>query len=75
MTETLEQLKTQLTLLSNPERAELAHFLLASLEPEEEGAAEAWDAEVKQRVQEILSGRALGKPADQFFGELREQYP
>jgi len=41
MTEAVEELKTQMKLLSNPERAELAHFLLTSLEPEDEGAEEA----------------------------------
>ncbi len=75
MNATVDELKPQLALLSNQERAELAHFLLVSLEPEEEGAAEAWDTEVAQRVDEIRSGRAVGKPADQLFAELREQYP
>ena len=75
MTEAVEQLKTQMKLLSNPERAELAHFLLTSLEPEEEGAEEAWEAEVARRVAEIRSGQTVGTPADELFAELREQDP
>ena len=75
MTEAVKQWKAQLQQLSPPERAELAHFLLESLEPEDEGAAEAWDAEVARRVAEIRAGGAAGKPADQLFDELREQYP
>lgn len=75
MTEAVKQLKAQMKELSNPERAELAEFLLTSLEPEEEGAAEAWEAEVARRVDEIRSGRVVGKPAAELFAELREQYP
>jgi putative addiction module component (TIGR02574 family) len=71
----VERYKTQLEKLSREERAELAHFLLSSLEPEEEGAAAAWDAEISRRVAEIRSGKANGKPAEQVFAELRERYP
>jgi putative addiction module component (TIGR02574 family) len=71
----VERYKTQLEKLSREERAELAYFLLSSLEPEEEGAAAAWDAEISRRVAEIRSGKANGKPAEQVFAELRERYP
>lgn len=74
MRETVEQLKSRLGQLSGEERAELALFLLQSLEPEEEGASAAWDEEIARRVAEIRSGRATGKPAEQVFAELREQY-
>jgi hypothetical protein len=49
--------------------------LLSFLEPEDEGAAEAWEAEVARRVEEIRGGRAVGTPADKLFAELREHYP
>ena len=71
----VERYKAQLEKLSHEERAELAYFLLSSLEPEEEGATAAWDAEISRRVAEIRSGRANGKPAEQVFAELRERYP
>jgi len=71
----LEEFKTQLDQLSRDERAELAYFLLQSLEPEEDGAVAAWNAEVSRRVSEIRSGKAEGKSADQVFAELRERYP
>jgi len=38
MSETVEQLKSQLVTLSGLERADLAYFLLISLEPEECGS-------------------------------------
>lgn len=71
----VERYKTQLEKLSREKRAELAYFLLSSLEPEEEGAAAAWDAEISRRVAEIRSGKENGKPAEQVFAELRERYP
>ncbi len=75
MTEAVEQLKSQAGLLSAPERAELAYFLLSSLEPEEEGAPEAWRAVIARRSAEIRGGSAVGRPADEVLAELRESYP
>jgi putative addiction module component (TIGR02574 family) len=73
MTKAVQNMKTQLKQLSQEERAELAHFLLESLEPEEEGAAAAWDAEIARRMSEIRSGSATGKPAEQVFAVLDAQ--
>lgn len=75
MTEAVEQLKSQASVLSAPERAELARFLLASLAPEEESVQEAWQAEITRRVAEIRGGSAVGRPADEVLAELRERYP
>jgi putative addiction module component (TIGR02574 family) len=74
MTEALEQLKSQASALSVAERADLAYFLLTSLEPQEEGAEEA-RREVARRVAEIRSGQATGRPIDEVLAELRERYP
>jgi putative addiction module component (TIGR02574 family) len=70
MAETLNRLKGQLEHLSTEDKIELAHFLLISLEPEEEGVAAAWDLEISRRVEEIRSGRASGVPAEEIFAEL-----
>lgn len=75
MTEAVEQLKSQVSSLSAPERAELAYFLLSSLEPEEDGVQEAWRAEVARRVAKIRDGSAVGRPAGEVLAELRERYP
>jgi putative addiction module component (TIGR02574 family) len=75
MTEAVEQLKAQASVLSAAERADLAYFLLSSLEPEEEGAREAWRAEIARRVAEIRGGSAVGRPAEEVLAELRERYP
>jgi putative addiction module component (TIGR02574 family) len=75
MTEAVEQLKSQVSALSVAERADLAYFLLTSLEPEEEGVEEAWREEIARRVAEIRSGQAVGRPIDEVLAELRERYP
>ena len=76
MSDTLETLKTQLGTLPGPDRAELAHFLIGSLESEVDDDAEtAWDQELARRVADIRAGRVVGKSADQVFAELRERFP
>jgi putative addiction module component (TIGR02574 family) len=75
MTETIEQLKSQAGSLTKPERAELAYFLLSSLDAAEEGADEAWRVEIARRVAGIRSGQARGRPADEVLAELRERHP
>jgi putative addiction module component (TIGR02574 family) len=75
MTAAAEQFKAQLGSLSAEDRAELAYFLLTSLEPEEEGADEAWRGEIARRVAEVRGGQVVGKPAAELLKELREKYP
>jgi putative addiction module component (TIGR02574 family) len=75
MTQAVEQLKSQALTLSAAERADLAYFLLTSLEPEEEGVEEAWRKEIARRVSEVRSGQAVGRPIDEVLAELRERYP
>jgi hypothetical protein len=62
MSEAVTQILAHINCLSQKERADLAYAFLRSLEPEEEGVAEAWDREVARRIAEIRSGQALGKP-------------
>jgi putative addiction module component (TIGR02574 family) len=75
MTEISEKLKIELSQLSNQERAELAYFLIHSLDEEVDGDVEnAWDVELDQRMQTIQNGTASGQPASQVFTQLREKY-
>jgi putative addiction module component (TIGR02574 family) len=75
MTEAAEKLKAQLSQLSTQERAELAHFLIHSLDEAVDADAEAaWDTELARRMEEIRSGNAVGEPADKVFAELRKKY-
>ena len=75
MTEAAEKLKAQLSQLSMQERAELAHFLIHSLDEGVDADAEAaWDVELVRRMEEIRSGKTVGEPADKVFAELRKKY-
>jgi putative addiction module component (TIGR02574 family) len=72
---TAEKLRTALADLNTADRAELAHFLIASLESGSDADAEqAWDAELARRAEQIKSGQAAGEPAEQVFSKLREKH-
>ncbi len=77
MSETAEQLKTQLLELSNEDRAALAHLLLESLD-QEDGVEEideaAWEAELVRRAEEMRSGKVVGAPVDEVLEKLRKKY-
>ena len=75
MTEAVSQIISRIDGLSAPERAEVAYAYICSLEPDEEGVAEAWEAELSQRADEIQSGQVTGKPANQVFAELSDRRP
>ena len=75
MSEVAEKMKIELARLTARERAELAHFLIQSLDEEPDVDAEAaWDAELARRAAEIKSGNATGEPAEKVFAYLREKY-
>lgn len=66
-TETLNQLRSQALMLSEAERAELAHALVVSLNaPVDADAAEVWDEEILQRLKEIDSSAAKYIDRDEF---------
>jgi putative addiction module component (TIGR02574 family) len=71
----LERLKSELTSLTAIERAELAHFLIHTLDSEGEDDVEAaWGVELARRSEEIKSGGVEGKPAEQVFAEIRARH-
>jgi putative addiction module component (TIGR02574 family) len=75
MSETAQELKLQLTSLSPRDRAELAHFLIHSLDEDPDPDADkAWEIELANRLAEIDTGKAVGEPAAKVFAELREKY-
>ena len=72
---TVEQYKEQLGRLPAGERAELALYLIRTLDGDEEDPQEveaAWKAELDRRGEEIASGKEAGIPAEEFFARLRE---
>jgi len=75
MTEVAEQIKGVLLVLPPGDRAELAHFLVSSLDlPFDPDVETAGDAELARRAADIAGGKVVGKPADQVFAELRQKY-
>jgi putative addiction module component (TIGR02574 family) len=75
MSPSLDDLKVTISALAPAQRVELAHFLLESLEPQEEGWAEAWREELVRRLEEIRSGQVVGVPAEEVLQQLSERYP
>ncbi len=78
MSSTLNRLTAELANLPANDRAELAKFLLDSLEEEEESpeaVAAAWDLELEKRVQRIRAGEVEGVPASSIFPNLGNDGP
>lgn len=75
MSQTNEELRATLAKLPMRERAELANFLIHSLDAAWDAETEAaWDAELARRGDEIISGRTKGEPSREVFAKLREKY-
>ena len=72
---TLEELKSTVSGLPVPERAELAHYLLLTLESANDGTADDWLAIAERRVNEIRTGQVTGIPAEQVIESLRRPRP
>lgn len=58
-----DKIKKQALELSSEERAELAHMLIDSLNPEKEfESGEAWSEELKNRIDRYEQGESSSKP-------------
>jgi putative addiction module component (TIGR02574 family) len=71
MSATLEELKSTVSGLPAAERAELAHYLLCTLEAPDEGAIAEWLALAERRLDDVRAGRVVGIPADKVMESLR----
>ena len=74
MSKTAQKLKAELSRLSPKDRAELAHYLLHSLDETDPEAQAAWDAELADRLNEIKGRKEKGEPAAKVFAKLRKKY-
>ncbi|MGI8980818.1 MAG: addiction module protein [Pirellulaceae bacterium] len=75
MTDTAIRMKDELLKLGSQDRAALAHFLIETLDvEEEEDVEEAWHDELVRRNAQIEGGAAVGIPAEQVFKALREKF-
>ncbi len=75
MSATLEEMKSTASTLSVAERAELAQYLLRSLEAPEEGAEAEWLALAERRMNDVKAGRVVGIPAADVMESLRRPLP
>ena len=74
MSPAARQLYEQALDLDEDERAELAGWLLASLDEEDEGVDAAWRDEVARRMAEIDSGAVQAVSWDEAREQLLGQY-
>jgi putative addiction module component (TIGR02574 family) len=71
MAVTLQELKNAASALPVADRAELAQFLLRSLdEGEEPGARAEWLALAERRMAEVKAGQVAGIPAEEVLRTL-----
>ncbi len=66
----LEQLKVALSDLPIGERAELAQYLLRTLDPAAEDAQAEWLALAEQRMADVRARRVQGIPAEEVLKSL-----
>ncbi len=75
MTKTAENFKRELAQLPVQDRAELAYFLIHSLDEDvDDNIFSVWEQELTQRLAEIQEGFANSESADQVLSELRAKY-
>jgi putative addiction module component (TIGR02574 family) len=76
MTVTLQELKSAASALPIADRAELARFLLGSLDEGEAVDARAeWLALAERRMAEVKAGQVVGVPADEVLRTLLAPRP
>ena len=70
----LKEIESQALQLSPPERGELIHRLIVSLEGDSEDSpeaiAQAWDEEIARRVADMDAGKTVWIPAEEVFARL-----
>ena len=74
MSAILAELQAQAKHLDAEERAQLASFLIGTLEPSDGGdVSQAWEAEIKARWAEFERGDVELIPATEVFAEVRRK--
>jgi putative addiction module component (TIGR02574 family) len=70
----LDRLRSEALTLSEPERAELAHALVSSLDGAPDcDAQDSWDREIARRLVEIDAGTAKLIDRDEFRRRMRSR--
>ena len=76
MTENAKRLKREVLQLPEADRAELARFLIESIDESEDPdvVEAAWGEELRRRVERIEQGKSRLRPAHQVLAEIRDKY-
>lgn len=70
----VKEIEKEAILLPSHERAQLAEYLIKSLDEEEDPEAEKlWVEEAERRYQEYKEGKIKAKPAELVFKEARSK--
>ena len=71
-TKTLDHLRSQISTLSESERAALARELIMSLDgPRDDSVEQAWNDEIVRRVSRVKSGEATLLSREEFRSRMR----
>ena len=71
-TETLNHLRSQISTLSESERAALARDIIMSLDgPRDDFVEQAWNDEIVRRVSKVKSGKATLLSREEFRSKMR----
>ena len=71
-TKTLDHLRSQISTLSESERAALARELIMSLDgPRDNSVDQAWNDEIVRRVSKVKSGKATLLSREEFRSKMR----
>lgn len=74
-TKALERLRSEMMVLSETERAELAHELIESLDaPQDNSFEEAWDREISRRISVVDDGQAKLLDREEFRRRIRTRF-
>ena len=74
VTERFEKLRAEALQLVDAERADLAYALIASLGcPDDTGAADAWDHELKHRLAAVEAGTAVVVDRDELRSRMQSR--
>jgi len=68
----LNHLRSQISTLTEPERARLARELIVSLDgPSEDAVEQAWNDEIQRRISRVKDGSARLLTRDEFRQKMR----
>ena len=56
------------------ERARIVDAVLKTLNPPDDGHAQAWLAVARRRLEELASGQVQGRPGEAVFERIRQRY-